>query len=386
MERRLPLKDIIIGAEGMSLLVCIVVLYGNYFETKVRDRKRKVYGLVVLCIFVAMAADMVSWIIDGRTEYSNLDFHMTSASLYMGFLIEAAFSWYLYESVSEKTDRVHKHAFCIMGGFAIFCAAAIGLACSYGVIFRIEDGCYIEASGYRFYLAMNMVCIIFTVAVISFSCQSLGKHDSLALISYVLLPAVAIIINGFVEGFSMTYPATTLSMLITYIMVRGENETSLREKDARNSHFVYHDDLTGLLNRRSFDEQIKRLSEQDCNVGVLFSDINGLKYTNDNYGHAAGDKLIKEYSRTLLDNFRKEEVFRVSGDEFVVLLADINEEMMKLRSEEIRNTYNIYDISPAAIGYAYGKATYCVDIVRAAETDMYREKELFYQKNPLFRR
>lgn len=89
--------------------------------------------------------------------------------------------------------------------------------------------------------------------------------------------------------------------------------------------------LTGLLNRRAYDNACKMLIG-NCQVGVIFCDVNSLKYTNDIFGHEAGDKLIKSFASILKNSFRNDETFRISGDEFVILLSTIDKYLFPLCS------------------------------------------------------
>lgn len=86
------------------------------------------------------------------------------------------------------------------------------------------------------------------------------------------------------------------------------------------------DPLTEVYNRRRFDQDVLR-AERQYHTGMLTDavlvmfDVDGLKAVNDNYGHLAGDKVLKFTSQLLLDSFRKEDlVYRLGGDEFAVLL------------------------------------------------------------------
>ena len=63
--------------------------------------------------------------------------------------------------------------------------------------------------------------------------------------------------------------------------------------------------LTGLLNRRAYDNACKMLIG-NRQVGVIFCDVNSLKYTNDIFGHEAGDKLIKSFASILKNSFRND--------------------------------------------------------------------------------
>ncbi len=88
------------------------------------------------------------------------------------------------------------------------------------------------------------------------------------------------------------------------------------------------DALTGLPNRRAFDEQLDRLLEEDGDdpVTVTLLDVDGFKTVNDTGGHAAGDEVLATLARIFLRAVRaNEHVYRIGGDEFAVILAGATE-------------------------------------------------------------
>ena len=101
-------------------------------------------------------------------------------------------------------------------------------------------------------------------------------------------------------------------------------------EDARRElhHIAFHDALTSLPNRVAFQENldaaIGRCPAGSCSIGVLFIDLDNFKLINDSFGHAAGDELLCAVAGRLQGATRAGDVVaRHSGDEFLVLLADI---------------------------------------------------------------
>jgi diguanylate cyclase (GGDEF)-like protein/PAS domain S-box-containing protein len=91
---------------------------------------------------------------------------------------------------------------------------------------------------------------------------------------------------------------------------------------------AYHDSLTGLANRKRFqdelDSALARAARADVSVAVVFLDLNGFKAVNDTYGHDVGDHLLRAVAGRLEDTTRATDlVARLGGDEFLVLVADI---------------------------------------------------------------
>ncbi|MBQ9518289.1 MAG: sensor domain-containing diguanylate cyclase [Firmicutes bacterium] len=147
------------------------------------------------------------------------------------------------------------------------------------------------------------------------------------------------------------------------------------------------DGLTQVNNRNAMNIRIDKIlsgeTPQPQSMGVLFTDINGLKTVNDTFGHGAGDKLIKKAAAILNIVFADYEVYRSGGDEFVVFCPDISREEFDKNIEQLKSlTDSTADIS-AAIGAEYFADDY--DILRAmhiVDEKMYRDKEAYYRLNP----
>ena len=95
-----------------------------------------------------------------------------------------------------------------------------------------------------------------------------------------------------------------------------------REKELRFS--ANRDSLTGLRNttayKRWVEEFDKDIEKKTAKFGIVVFDLNQLKQTNDNYGHDIGDKLIATAAKVISDVFKRSPVFRIGGDEFLVIL------------------------------------------------------------------
>ncbi|WP_129666478.1 putative bifunctional diguanylate cyclase/phosphodiesterase, partial [Phytoactinopolyspora endophytica] len=119
---------------------------------------------------------------------------------------------------------------------------------------------------------------------------------------------------------SEVHALKAIASLLTQVDGRVIAEERLR-------HRAYHDELTGLPNRRAFVEDVTVLLKEDpeAPVAVLFVDMDRLKTVNDVLGHAIGDLFIKAVATKLRDSVRPEDIVaRLAGDEFVVMLRGIH--------------------------------------------------------------
>lgn len=94
------------------------------------------------------------------------------------------------------------------------------------------------------------------------------------------------------------------------------------EMEDKLRNMAFNDSLTGLYNRAYCDEEMSRLSQnRQLPLGIIIGDVNGLKITNDAFGHIAGDKILKQIAEILTTSCRKGDIIsRWGGDEFVIIL------------------------------------------------------------------
>ncbi|WP_145407520.1 sensor domain-containing diguanylate cyclase [Paenibacillus xylanexedens] len=107
------------------------------------------------------------------------------------------------------------------------------------------------------------------------------------------------------------------------------NKVKISEKISK--HLSMHDSLTGLPNRRAFNDRliwaINHVEPSEGRFAVLFVDTDGFKQINDTYGHEVGDQVLVETAKRLKENIRStDSVARLSGDEFSIILNQLNDD------------------------------------------------------------
>jgi diguanylate cyclase (GGDEF)-like protein len=108
---------------------------------------------------------------------------------------------------------------------------------------------------------------------------------------------------------------------------RLDNIASSLSEDKKFKNLAYIDFLTGLYNRRAFDKKIEDLINENKRFALFFIDLDDFKSVNDMYGHSIGDDLLKFVASSIKDIVRKDDfIARVGGDEFVLIIEDIDKE------------------------------------------------------------
>lgn len=149
-------------------------------------------------------------------------------------------------------------------------------------------------------------------------------------------------------------------------------------------YLSYYDQLTGLYNRRFYEEELKRIDTKgNLPITLIMADVNGLKLTNDAFGHIYGDRLLKAIADAMKKEIRGDDILaRIGGDEFVLLLpkTDVIEAELIIKRLKDKTSQIAIDKISASVSFGYDtKKDEFEDmekIFSQAEDYMYRKKLL----------
>ena len=161
-------------------------------------------------------------------------------------------------------------------------------------------------------------------------------------------------------------------------------------------NLAYVDSLTNVKNKTAYDDTIEIIDEQikdgTAEFAVIMCDLNYLKMVNDNLGHQAGDQMLKNASQLLCKAFPLSTVFRIGGDEFVVIPNVVEyarmDAMLEELDEMLKQERDSTDDITARISFAVGSAVYdrekdhCYqDVFERADKQMYNEKQKMHESD-----
>ena len=171
---------------------------------------------------------------------------------------------------------------------------------------------------------------------------------------------------------------------------------STREHADIMSEMANRDALTGIRNKRGYETEIQRINKGiamgNTKVGVVMVDMNDLKEVNDQYGHEKGDKVICSLCDMLCSVFKRSPVFRIGGDEFVVIVSNFDYINLESNVDKFKKSveHNIkeselepWERASAAIGYAIfeeGRDIAIEDTLKRADEQMYACKQEMKEK------
>lgn len=164
------------------------------------------------------------------------------------------------------------------------------------------------------------------------------------------------------------------------VLSSGEDITRLKEKEDQLSYLSYRDQLTGLYNRRFFEEELIELNdEENFPLSIIMGDVNGLKLINDAFGHKAGDQLLTLIGSKINETIRGNDIAaRWGGDEFTILLPKTSKENAEYLIKRIRNSISNASFEYGSISIAFGLDTK-VDHSESISEIFSNAEQLMYQ-------
>lgn len=165
-------------------------------------------------------------------------------------------------------------------------------------------------------------------------------------------------------------------------IIACQDITKAKKNEEKLKYLTFKDSLTGLYNRTYFKEELNRYdTKRQLPLSIILGDVNGLKLTNDAFGHQKGDELLVKISEIIKESCRQEDLIaRWGGDEFVILLPSTDKEGVVDICNRIKESFEEIKGEPVKPSIALGYATKIKheedieDIFKIAEDLMYKNK------------
>ena len=178
-------------------------------------------------------------------------------------------------------------------------------------------------------------------------------------------------------------------------LMKKDNEIlSMKEYVNKMDVLAYRDSLTGAGNKAAYEKAAKRLDwdilAENANFAMVMCDLNYLKKINDNYGHDKGNEYIKTMNNILKGVFEESPIFRIGGDEFIIILQEdeikkINQNIAIIK-DKMHEIFRDKTLEPwqrvsTAIGYAIFDQNIdknVADVFKRADQNMYQDKQAMH--------
>lgn len=181
----------------------------------------------------------------------------------------------------------------------------------------------------------------------------------------------------------LDYASNMLQIMAHFIVSSLKRRNLLQELQ----RIGYYDQLTKFGNRYAMQEFIDGI-QPGQSVGIVYCDVTGLKRVNDTEGHKAGDQLIVNCCDCMRKVFGEHNLFRIGGDELLVICVQIDEKTLLAMEEKLRRHCQEAQVL-LAVGVAWERECYGTEVdklMAEAEKRMYEDKSEYYRKNGIDRR
>lgn len=171
-----------------------------------------------------------------------------------------------------------------------------------------------------------------------------------------------------------------ISCIISSYMIQVKADSIIFRK--KSGFLAENDVLTGVKNRNCYELRLQSYADE-CSESVtcVYIDVNGLHQLNNTEGHKAGDEMLRYIAECIREQFDMEDIYRVGGDEYVILLKDadvkdVNIKLTQINKAVEQKNYHI------AVGLEQSSKSFCEmeSLVRAAEEKMFAEKDEYYRQ------
>ena len=368
----------------ISLSVCAIVFYLQQ-KSDTSFFKKQTFNIIIFLTSAMLLLDMFKFLIENGNLAHTKFLHATVVGLYYVLMCV------LPMVIAKYCLKVGGVRFRKLGEIAIILptvTSAILMIVNAVIPFLFvvdAETCYHELEYLPLLWIAPLAYIGFAlVATVYIYIKDIGHRRSiikhiLTFIIVAIIASIAAIINKYITP----WPIIAIDIAFLYMTIQSK-----RNHDASLAAFV--DSLTGVKNAAAYRTMLfsidDKIARGEARFAVAVMDISGLKNVNDGYGHSLGDSLIVTASKFICSVFAHSPVFRIGGDEFVVIMEnsdyDNRDTLLEAFNEGIKNLniYNGEDVIPVSI--ALGIAIYdkeremrYADVFKLADRRMYDHKK-----------
>lgn len=428
--------DVIIGCETFMLVLLVLVMCIFLYNKQLRRERDRYFMDLLVCSTIALFCDLHFYKLIGKPGISEYLLSWVTWSAYFFTAMQMIFfMYYVYSYVKEKRPLnkwfVHVPTMLMMIVLAMDIVGVIT-----GSFFRIVDTQMKIGVWYYPSMICKVIGIFYLLVYVCVLAMFMDTTERFAMITFAAIPALSLMVELVNDNVSFVCTGGALGTFMAFMFLQSKTagDSHIREKVLFELSHI--DPLTGLNNRLACEDSMNKMKEYDPRenlidsigeeageipfgrAGVIYTDLNNLKSTNDNFGHDAGDELICNYTDMLKSvfgditddeaNIRKifgkerkrvgidllDCVYRISGDEFVSIIPDTRlseqssaeaQEKFVMLVESLREAVaENNDI--AAVGCSFGPQNEVERLISEAEKKMYADKAAIYKKLGIERR
>lgn len=361
-------------------IVMLLIIYANNHKKTSKEPDKIWFDILTLLTLGLMVTGTIGYGLEGTPGKRANTGLWLSHMIYAWMMPGIASNWLIYVGCRLKiqksemyVNRMKKY----LGGFNLFLAVFVATTpWTHLVFFITEDNRYQSGKCCVLLYFVSVILLLASMLMIIRICakevSAERRTECYYLLGCAIPPLVGLSLQYFLHDWWICAPCLSLTILFIYL-------------NAQNRQITI-DELTGLNNRREFDQQILKKAElvNGSNWGMLMLDVNDFKKINDSLGHIVGDEALWETADILRRTLGKEKTFlaRYGGDEFAVIgewsdgqeareaITAVEDEVERFNKEAGK----AYKLS-FAIGYAMADEADSIEqLVKKADERMYLVK------------
>jgi diguanylate cyclase (GGDEF)-like protein len=296
----------------ISIIILAILYISLIRQINWKEYLNRIFLHLIWFNIVCLVLDSVIIFLDGNTSaISNIILNV-SVGLYYGAAPFVALLWLLYVDLTMFGDKNRILKLSIMPSVLILINLVfVILSYQNDFLFNISGQNVFSRGSYFFIIVvLSAIILFYTMIHIYINKSVIRKQEYVALMTFALPPLISGILLIFFKEINFVWNSMVISHILVYIYIQ--------------SRITNTDFLTGLYNRREYEfniNQLKNNKSKKVELSGIMIDINDFKKINDEYGHKLGDEALIAASKMIKASIRKQDyVFRVGGDEFVVMI------------------------------------------------------------------
>lgn len=377
----IDLKEILI-ANGIAMLMMWFLLICRRKNRENIRIKDKIYDGMAFINLMGAFFETITFLVDGKVFMGSYLINCISNSLCFIGTVSIGFLWCIYVDLrvfrnTKKTS--YKMKFLIIPWLVEIMTVLLNCIHS-GILFKIsQQNVYQRSNGALLGYATLIFYFAYSVYVV-YNSRKQGIQLNYFPILFFVGPCLGgVLIQLFIYGITSSWISVALALTFVQMQAYAENS--------------YVDELSGLYNRRYLNRLLAKKETMDkTSIYGIMMDINDFKSINDHFGHSVGDHAICVMGNLLCQSVPDNGVvIRYAGDEFIVLLLDVDHECALLAMDTIRENLLNFNKSgeepfslSAAMGYTKFEYTDNAEtFLMHMDKKMYEEKRKYHQLNPV---
>lgn len=366
----------------ISIIILLILYISLVRQINWKEYLNKMFLHLLWFNIVCLILDSVIVLISGNTSNISSIILYASVGIYYSAAPLIALFWLFYADLTIFGDTKRLVKISILPSVLILINFILVIVSyRYDIIFNIsEQNIFSRGSFFFTTVIIAALILIYTMIHIYMNKSVIRKKEYIPLLTFALPPLISGIFLIFFKEMNFVWNSMVISHILVYIYIQ--------------SRITNTDFLTGLFNRREYEftvNQLKSNKLKNLELSGIMIDINDFKKINDEYGHKLGDEALIATSKIIKSSIRKKDsVYRVGGDEFLVIIFSGEHQIIDDIIKRIDKKFNEFNLStefPFKLSYSMGKGifeenkhTNINDFFEQLDFMMYDQKRDFKEK------